>query len=103
MTEQEIEILKKYGLQAKVDNFILYQKQNETLALFLEDCSKEKLIGHPTSFMYIFYWYSCRERGEEPLSQIEFSRRMTKHFDLAIVDKKIKGVKYRLFVQSVKK
>ncbi len=100
MTEQELEVLRKYIPKTQVDNFIQYDAQTKTLTLFIEDCEKDKIIGRPTNFMYIFYWYFCRERGEEPLAQIEFSRRITKHFGLTITDKKIKGVKYRIF-QSV--
>lgn len=127
MTEQELEILKKYELLteqeleilkkclSKVERelkilkkcssrtrnkFPLNRSNNQDLISFMENMSIDEIVGHPTNFVYIYYWYFSLTCGKEPLSQIEFSRHMAKAFGLKIVDKKIKGIKYRVFEAS---
>ena len=76
-----------------------YEERNNPLLMFVKDCEDEEfnMQTEPTSLVYDRYKEFCLSESLQCLSKIEFSRQMVKTFGYQIVDKKIKGKKYRLF------
>lgn len=67
--------------------------------LIIEKLSQSNLIeGKPTNVAYESYKKECLNGGIEPMNQIGFSKFVVKYFDYEIHDKKIKGKKYRIFI-----
>lgn len=73
------------------------ENNNPILLFFKEDI---KIENEPTSEIYRKYSEFCLENSFTPMSNIEFSKQVKKHFDFDIVNKTIKGKKYRVFVSK---
>jgi len=56
----------------------------------------------PTNKVYEVYKSLCSNLNIPPISNIEFSRFIVRWYNFVIVDKKINGVKYRIFVKVAK-
>ncbi len=77
-----------------------YNELNNPILLFFKDNPPEEIENQPTNEIYLRYQEFCLSNNFQPMSRIEFSRQVTKRFDFAIVDKKISGKKYRIFVRK---
>lgn len=67
-------------------------------ALYCRSISLTDLIGVPTNTAYIHYENFCKEHNEIPICHNTWSKLIKKQFSLKIIDKKISGVKRRIFM-----
>lgn len=75
-----------------------YEEINNPIIGFFREC--ESVENEPTSKVYREYEEYCITNGLTPMSSGEFSKQVKKYFDLVIVNKKIQGKKYRVFVKG---
>lgn len=69
---------------------------NPVLLFFKEDI---KIVNEPTSAVYKQYNEFCLANSFTPMSNIEFSKQVKKHYGLEIKTKSINGKKYRVFIE----
>lgn len=72
---------------------------NESVIDFLQSDECVEIDNTPTNVVYAQYKDYCDQNDLDTLCSGEFSKQIKKHFDFAIVDKKIRGKKYRIFVK----
>lgn len=75
-----------------------YEEQNNPILLFFKE--EVKIENEPTNLVYRSYTEFCLANNFTPMSNIEFSKQVKKHYKLKIVNKTIKGKKYRIFVKE---
>ena len=75
-----------------------YEENNNPILLFFKE--EPKIENEPTNKVYMNYSEFCLANSFNPMSKIEFSKQVKKRFDFDIVDKTIKGKKYRIFVKK---
>lgn len=90
---------RRFTTSLKVEKEIQeYEENNNPILLFFkEDVTIE---NEPTKDVYAKYNEFCLANSFNPMSNIEFSKQVKKRFDFEIVDKTIKGKKYRIFVKK---
>lgn len=76
-----------------------YEETNNPIQLFFKEIDESEIVNEPTKNVYQLYTSFCLANSFTPVSNIEFSKRAKKQFDLEIIDKTIKGKKYRIFVK----
>lgn len=76
-----------------------YEETNNPIQLFFKEIDESEIVNEPTKNVYQSYTSFCLANSFTPVSNIEFSKRAKKQFDLEIMDKTIKGKKYRIFVK----
>ena len=94
---------RKFTTSQKVqDELDEFEVSNNPILGFFKECENEEVLieNEPTSKVYKKYQEYCIANTLTPLSNGEFSKQVKKHFDFAIVDKKIQGKKYRIFVKG---
>lgn len=74
-----------------------YEENNNPILLFFKE--DIQIENEPTNSVYLKYSEFCHMNSFNPMSKIEFSKQVKKKFDFDIVDKTIKGKKYRIFVK----
>lgn len=79
-----------------------YEETNNPILLFFKEIQLDEIVNEPTSEVYKKYNEYCLANSFTPLSNIEFSKQTKKQFDLDIVNKSIKGKKYRIFIRKEK-
>lgn len=77
-----------------------YEETNNPILLFFKE--EPKIENEPTAMIYRKYSEFCLANSFQAMSNIEFSRQIKKRFGLEIVNKTIKGKKYRVFVRKEK-
>lgn len=77
-----------------------YEETNNPILLFFNEISVIDIENEPTNEVYKKYNEFCLANSFTPMSNIEFSKQVKKRFDLEIVNKTIKGKKYRIFVKG---
>lgn len=75
-----------------------YTENNNPILLFFKE--EPKIENEPTNSIYRKYSEFCMANSFTPMSNIEFSKQVKKHFDFDIANKTIKGKKYRIFVKK---
>lgn len=75
-----------------------YEENNNPVLGFLKEVDRNEIENEPTNKVYQAYQEYCLSNSLQALSNIEFSKQVKRHYDFTIVDKKINGKKYRLFV-----
>lgn len=91
----------KYGKRAIKRELALMDLHMEEI-LIIERLSELDMIdGNPTNVVYQSYERACLHGGLIPMKQITFSQFVIKYFPYSIINKKIKGKKYRIFVNTV--
>ena len=75
-----------------------YEEFNNPILLFFKE--DIKIENEPTNVVHMKYTEFCLQNGFNPLSNIEFSKQVRKRFGFKIVNKTIKGKKYRIFVKE---
>lgn len=88
------EFTKSEKVQKSIDE---YKENNNPILLFFKE--DVKIINEPTNQVYKKYNEFCLANSFTPMSNIEFSKQVKKHFDLDIISKSIKGKKYRIFIK----
>ena len=74
-----------------------YQETNNPILLFFKE--DVKIVNEPTNEVYKKYNEFCLANSFTPMSNIEFSKQVKKHFGLDIKTKSINGKKYRIFIE----
>jgi len=75
-----------------------YEETNNPILLFFKE--DPKVEDEVTAVVYQKYYEFCLANSFTPMSNIEFSKQVKKHFDVEIVNRTIKGRKYRIFVRK---
>ena len=70
----------------------------QSITSFLEYC--EDVENKATNLIYSQYQDYCIENGLDVLSHGEFSKQIKKCLGMSIIDKKLQGKKYRIFVKN---
>lgn len=94
---------RKFTTSQKVqDELDEFEESNNPIIGFFKECQNEdfEIENEPTNKVYKRYQEFCVANSLTPLSNGEFSKQVKKYFDLVIVDKKISGKKYRIFVKE---
>lgn len=90
---------RKFTTSQKVEHAIEeYEENNNPILLFFKE--DIKIENEPTNVIYQRYTEFCLSNSFTPMSNIEFSKQVKKHFDYDIINKTIKGKKYRIFVKK---
>lgn len=77
-----------------------YEENNNPILIFFKEIDREDIINKSTRDLYSRYGLFCAENNFNPMSNIEFSKQIKRCFGVEIVDKKISGKKYRVFVEK---
>lgn len=96
-------INRKFTTSQKVqDELDEFEESNNPILGFFKECQNEEfgIENEPTNKVYKRYQEYCIANTLTPMSNGEFSKQVKKHFDFAIIDKKINGKKYRIFVKG---
>lgn len=90
---------RKFTTSTKVENALEeYEENNNPILLFFKE--DIKIENEPTNLVYQKYTEFCLANSFSPMSNIEFSKQVKKHLNLDIVNKTIKGKKYRIFIRK---
>ena len=82
----------------KVDEQIEeYERENNPIKAFIDDCGIEMIENEPTSDVYRRYQVFCAECGMQPMSNIVFSKQINKRLGLETAVSKINGKCIRIF------
>lgn len=77
-----------------------YEENNNPIVLFFKETGEDNIINESTSGCYRTYKEFCVANSFTPMSQIEFSKTVKKHFDCEIEERKIDGKRCRVFIQK---
>ena len=90
---------RKFTTSEKVEHALEeYEENNNPILLFFKE--DVKIENEPTKAVYQRYNEFCLSNSFTPLSNIEFSKQVKKYLDFDIINKTIKGKKYRIFVKK---
>jgi len=90
---------RRFTTSAKVETALAeYEENNNPILLFFKE--EIKIENEPTNLIYQRYTEFCLANSFSPMSNIEFSKQVKKHLNFDIVDKTIRGKKYRIFVKK---
>ena len=78
-----------------------YEEFNNPILLFFNEITIDDLLNNPTRDIYTRYMVFCTENGFNAMSNVEFSKKTKQQFNVEIVNKKINGKKYRVFVKGM--
>lgn len=86
----------------KVDNEIKeYEEENNPIAAFIQDQGEGGIENELTGDVYKRYQVFCADNALTPMSNIVFSRQITKRLGLNIKVKKVNGQAKRLFTKEI--
>lgn len=90
---------RKFTTSEKVQSALEeYEENNNPILLFFKE--DVKIEDEVTAVVYQAYKEFCIVNSFTPISNIEFSKQVKKHFGMEIKNKTIKGKKYRIFVRK---
>ena len=77
-----------------------YRQRNNPIIGFIRECEEEdfRIENEPTNKVYKRYQEYCLANTLQAMSNIEFSKQINRTLNFKVVDKKIGGKKYRIFV-----
>lgn len=77
-----------------------YEERNNPVLGFIRECEAEdfQIENTPTNEVYTHYNEYCITNGYAAISNIEFSKQINRLLNFKIVDKRINGKKYRIFM-----
>lgn len=95
LERQQFTIPKK--VQDELDD---YRQRNNPILGFIRECEDEdfKIENEPTNKVYKRYQEYCLANSLQAMSNVEFSKQINRTLDFKVIDKKISGKKYRIFV-----
>ena len=79
-----------------------YNEDNNPILLFFKELNATDIENQPTKDVYARYSLFCSENGFTAMSNIEFSKQVKSYFEVEIINKSIKGTKYRIFTKTLK-
>lgn len=85
------------SLQRELDEF---EEMNNPVLGFFKENSVDDIENQPTKDVYTSYNEYCINNGMTPMAKGEFSKQCKKYYGMDIVDKKINGHKFRIFVKG---
>lgn len=77
-----------------------YEENNNPILGFFKEVEVDQIENETTKDVYKKYNEYCLANNFTPMSNIEFSKKVNKQFDLEVITKSIKGTKYRVFVKK---
>ena len=77
-----------------------YEESNNPILVFFKEIDIDEIINESTKEVYQKYNEFCLANSFTPMSNIEFSKQIKRKFDLEIINKTVKGKKYRIFVKK---
>lgn len=77
-----------------------YEENNNPILLFFKETGEDNIINERTTECYRNYREFCVANSFNPMSQIEFSRTVKRSFNCEIVEQKINGNRYRVFIKN---
>lgn len=79
-----------------------YRNRNNPILGFIRECEDEdfQIENEPTNKVYKRYQEYCLANSLQPMSNIEFSKQINRTLNFKVIDKKINGKKYRIFVMN---
>lgn len=77
-----------------------YEESNNPILIFFSEHDISDFEGKPTREAYQMYQEFCRINSLQELSNIEFSKQAKRYYGFEIVNKTIRGNKYRVFVKE---
>lgn len=79
-----------------------YRQRNNPILGFIRECEDEdfKIENEPTSKVYKRYQEYCLANSLQAMSNVEFSKQINRTLNFKVIDKKISGKKYRIFVPA---
>lgn len=77
-----------------------YEENNNPIIGFFNEISEDEIINEPTAKTFRKYNEYCLNNNFTPLSNIEFSRKLTKYYGLIIKSKMINGKRFKIFVKN---
>lgn len=77
-----------------------YEENNNPILTFFKEIDIDEIENNTTKEVYKKYNEFCLANNFTPLSNIEFSRKVNKHFDFETVVKSIKGKTFRVFAKK---
>lgn len=77
-----------------------YEENNNPILLFFKEIEEDEILNNPTKDAYKKYTEFCVSNSFQPMSNVEFSKQVKKHYDIDTTLKKIKGKPYRIFVRK---
>ena len=88
--------------EAMQEELTEYEESNNPIIGFFREVENDeiKVEDEVTSSVYRTYHEWCLSNSLQPLGHGEFSKQVKKHFGFKIVDRKINGKKYRVFVKG---
>lgn len=92
---------RKFTISEKVEKEIQeYEENNNPILSFFKEVGQNQIENEPTKNVYKKYQEYCIVNSLQPMSNIEFSRQINKRFDFTVIDRKIDGKKYRIFMKK---
>ena len=88
--------------EAMQEELVEYEESNNPIIGFFREAENDevKIEDEVTNSVYRKYHEWCLSNSLQPMGHGEFSKQVKKHFGFKIVDKKINGKKYRVFVKG---
>lgn len=79
-----------------------YRQRNNPILGFIQECENEdfQIENEPTNKVHKRYQEYCLTNSLQAMSNVEFSKQINRTCNLKVVDKKISGKKYRIFVPA---
>lgn len=96
-------INRQFSSSAKVQKAMdEYEENNNPILGFFKECEDEEfqIENEPTNKVYKRYQEYCLANSLQAMSNIEFSKQVNRILNFKIIDKKISGKKYRIFVRN---
>ena len=94
-------VLKAYSFteSASVEKALTeYEENNNPVLLFFKELDVSDIINKSTRDMYTRYKLFCAENNFNAMANVEFTKAVKKRFEIDIIDRKLHGKKYRVFV-----
>ena len=78
-----------------------YEEENNPIAAFIQDQGENMIESELTSDVYKRYQVFCADNALTPMSNIVFSKQITKRLKLNIRQKKINGQVKKIFTKEI--
>lgn len=91
----------QFTVSAKVQKELEdYRQRNNPVLGFIRECEDEdfKIENEPTNKVYQRYQEFCLANSLQAMSNIEFSKQINRTLNFKVIEKKVSGKKYRIFV-----
>jgi putative DNA primase/helicase len=81
-------------------NLAEYERVNNPILVFFEELDEADYLRQPTSDVYRNYSVYCLTNNLQPMSAVEFSKQMKKHFNLIVTDIVVDKKKVRVYTRG---